>query len=496
MHLCYTQSCENRFERHAATDDYGESMQPNPYKNRSIFAFLLFSAWLISFPYEGKVLYALLDRAGAAGEVWVISAIAAHLLGLLTCMTLVRSMKGARRMLLLADGICLIGTLLCFSPSAALLKSVLLVISFFAGFFMSAWGWFFRAYTPSGSRMDTAAKALAASSAIMIAVNLCVGYLPFWVSLGLCSLLLVGVLLFVAKTDPITIPCPPTSATHSEPISYYKPFFTLCLFIFVITINSGLMFQVVSPAFGNLGLVSDLYWAVPYIAAILLIRRYAKKVNQAYVLYLAIAMIGFSFIAFAALGRSIWNYLFVNTLLLGACGVYDLFWWSMLGELLDFDKNPARLLGLGLGANVAGVLAGKLIGMFPAFSSSEIAPALIGLTVVCLALVLLPPLHRQLSRTLQNNTFLVSLATLPPQQQKAAFSRVGNIAGLSERENEIAVLLIKGYPYKLIATRLYISESTVKTHVQSIYNKLCIHNRTELIERFSSDEAQDGSQPG
>ena len=51
------------------------------------------------------------------------------------------------------------------------------------------------------------------------------------------------------------------------------------------------------------------------------------------------------------------------------------------------------------------------------------------------------------------------------------------------------MLLLKGYPYKLIASRLYISESTVKTHVQSIYSKLNIHNRTELIERFCPDGA-------
>ncbi len=57
---------------------------------------------------------------------------------------------------------------------------------------------------------------------------------------------------------------------------------------------------------------------------------------------------------------------------------------------------------------------------------------------------------------------------------------------LSERESEIAMLLLKGYPYKLIASRLYISESTVKSHVQNIYGKLGIHSRTELIEQFSA----------
>ena len=469
-------------------------MQPDQNRTRSILAFTCFSAWLIAFPYEGTVLYALLARAGVDSGVWITAAIAAHLAGLLACMLFVRSLSGARKMLLLSAAVCLGGTALFVCSSPLLLKITLLTISFFAGLFICAWSWFFRAYTPSGSRMDTAAKTLAFSALIMIFINLCVSYVSVWLALGLCALLLALVLFFVYRTRPKApqqvqeaAPAPLTLRQMAEPVSFFQPLAALCVFIFVITINSGLMFQVVLPAYSGLGFVSDVYWAVPYIAFILIINRFARRVNQAYVLFLAIAMLGFSFIGFAALDRSVWSYLAVNTLLLGACGINDLFWWSILGELLDFDKNPARLFGFGLGANVAGVLAGKFIGSALALSGSGIAPALVGMAVVCLALVLLPPLHRQLSRMLQNNTFLVSLTALPQQQQRTAVSHVGSIAGLSERENEIAMLLLKGYPYKLIASRLYISESTVKTHVQSIYSKLDIHNRTELIERFCPD---------
>lgn len=464
-------------------------MQPNQNRTRSIIAFVCFTAWLISFPYEGAVLYALLARAGADVSFWVIAAIVSHLAGLVACFLFVRSLSGARRMLLAASAVCLLGTGLFFLPAVALLKSALLVVSFFAGLFISAWSFFFRAYTPSGHRMDTVAKTLAYSALIMIFINLCAGYVSLWLALGLCMLLLAVAFVFVFRTDPRQDAAPVPAAQHSsaEPVAFLQPLASLIVFIFVITINSGLMFQVVLPAFDGLGLVSDIYYAVPYIAMILAVNRVSKKVNQAFVLYFAIAMLGFAFIAFAALNRSVWSYLVVNTLLLGACGVFDLFWWSILGELLDFDRNPARLLGLGLGANVAGVLAGILLSSLPLFSGTGVAPALLGMTVVCIALVLLPPLHKQLSSVLQKNTFLVTLSALPPLQQRATVARVGSIAGLSERENEIAMLLLKGYPYKLIASRLYISESTVKTHVQSIYNKLDIHNRTELIERFCLD---------
>ena len=49
--------------------------------------------------------------------------------------------------------------------------------------------------------------------------------------------------------------------------------------------------------------------------------------------------------------------------MLGACGIFDLFWWSILGEMLELDNNPSKLLGIGLSANVLGVLLGGLIGV-------------------------------------------------------------------------------------------------------------------------------------
>ena len=54
-------------------------------------------------------------------------------------------------------------------------------------------------------------------------------------------------------------------------------------------------------------------------------------------------------------------------------------------------------------------------------------------------------------------------------------------ATLSEREVEVLRLIAKGISNKIIATSLSISESTVKTHVQSIFNKLEVNDRTEAV---------------
>jgi DNA-binding NarL/FixJ family response regulator len=52
---------------------------------------------------------------------------------------------------------------------------------------------------------------------------------------------------------------------------------------------------------------------------------------------------------------------------------------------------------------------------------------------------------------------------------------------LSEREREVLTLIAKGASNKLIAASLNIGESTVKTHIQSIFNKLDVRDRTEAV---------------
>jgi len=55
---------------------------------------------------------------------------------------------------------------------------------------------------------------------------------------------------------------------------------------------------------------------------------------------------------------------------------------------------------------------------------------------------------------------------------------------LSKRESEILNWLSKGYRYKEIAEKLYISTETVRTHIRNIYTKLQVQSRTEAINKF------------
>ncbi|MBP7512233.1 MAG: response regulator transcription factor [Bacteroidia bacterium] len=55
---------------------------------------------------------------------------------------------------------------------------------------------------------------------------------------------------------------------------------------------------------------------------------------------------------------------------------------------------------------------------------------------------------------------------------------------LSKRELEILQLLANGLRNFEVAERLFISNATVKKHIENIYNKLQIHSRAELVNWY------------
>ncbi len=55
---------------------------------------------------------------------------------------------------------------------------------------------------------------------------------------------------------------------------------------------------------------------------------------------------------------------------------------------------------------------------------------------------------------------------------------------LTQREKEVALLLLQGRPNGQIARDLYISISTVKKHIASIFDKAKVKSRSEFISKF------------
>lgn len=60
------------------------------------------------------------------------------------------------------------------------------------------------------------------------------------------------------------------------------------------------------------------------------------------------------------------------------------------------------------------------------------------------------------------------------------------IVGLSKQERNIQGLILQGKSNKEIANELFISLSTVKTHITNIYSKLHVSSREELLQKLQN----------
>lgn len=66
-------------------------------------------------------------------------------------------------------------------------------------------------------------------------------------------------------------------------------------------------------------------------------------------------------------------------------------------------------------------------------------------------------------------------------------ARSTEIDKLSNREQEILQLLMKGFSYKMIAAELNVSIETIRTHIKRIYEKLHVHSAPEAIAKIFPD---------
>ena len=106
-------------------------------------------------------------------------------------------------------------------------------------------------------------------------------------------------------------------------------------------------------------------------------------------------------------------------------------------------------------------------------------PALRGLRI-------LPMIYILWSILLMGLRIRTLLAALPSGAgiEPDSLSRISGEFQLSPRELEVLDRLIQGRTYEQIASSLFISLSTVKTHIGRIYRKTAVTNKVELIHRL------------
>lgn len=447
----------------------------------SVILFSLLFAYLLSFLFEGRVMYGLMVHFDETLPLVVTLIMAAHLAGLFSCGYFVKSPGAVRKTMLVYASLCVLGSVPFFFSPGRLWFASGAVCGFASGCAVASWGYFFKTLSTKAERLRTCADCLAGTYILLSVINLASSRVSPFLGLALAILsLLLGALCALRLPTPAEEPWD-NEKQKTLSAALRKPFLVLCAFIVILTINSGLMYRVVGPAFAHLSWLTSWYSVLPYLAALVVVRQMPERIRSG-MLYTGMGLLLLAFVAFMLTDHSVYAYVLVTTLMVFAFGIFDLFWWSILGGMLDFVNNPVKLFGAGLSMNVLGVLLGGLIG--EGFTAMALSPANITVTalvVICIAMAIIPPMNRQLLLLLKSHVYLTTYSELPEMRQKKTVTAIQPLDPLTERESEILSLILEGKSNRTIATESFITENTVKTHVKSLFSKYGVASRAELI---------------
>jgi DNA-binding CsgD family transcriptional regulator/MFS family permease len=450
---------------------------PHDMRAISLTVIALLGGWIVSISSEGYMLYGLAKRIHANSHDLLTLSMIAQTIGFLLGGLLIRNMRASRILLIISFSICIFaGFILAFAPFWVCVISLMVSTALACGCFASC-GYFVKEHVPTQQRFGTAVYLIISISVIKTLTNLSTLYISFYA--GIALMLAVPLLgIITARNLPIKEGSE-LVISRTEKRELARAMLFLCLFILVVSLDFGIMMGVIGPKFYHIEWLKSWYCLVPYVCSAIIIKRLIRSEDRDNILYVAISMIGFAFVGYLLFQKTEGGFLFIFTLLMGGWAIYDVFWWGMLGEMLDTPKNAALIVGLGFGASVAGNLAGKAIAYYGAFIT-DMKVTIIILALISVTLVILPLLHRSLSSLLKQGA---DAAPTDISEQSEDGIAAG-MDGLTDREKQIVSLMLKGKTCKLIADELYLSENTVKTHIKNVYSKLGVRRKSELFEKM------------
>ncbi len=146
-----------------------------------------------------------------------------------------------------------------------------------------------------------------------------------------------------------------------------------------------------------------------------------------------------------------------------------------------FKLSPVRYFASSRIGNAIGLLFGYLFGFFAfgPFGQSGLAPISALFIMVAILIVLATFFYKNRYPSLSENGEAAADTKKGRWMKKCDV--LAQRSGLTQREHEILRYLAKGHDNEFIQSKLYVSQSTVKSHVYSIYRKIGIHSRKELM---------------
>lgn len=150
-------------------------------------------------------------------------------------------------------------------------------------------------------------------------------------------------------------------------------------------------------------------------------------------------------------------------------------------DLIVMDIGLPRLDGIAATQQIKAALPQVRVVMLTSHTTEQeiIASLSSGADAYCIKGASVERLLKAIAAAAEGATYLDPQIGRQVLQHLSPPSPTGNTANLSQREMEVLKLIVEGYSNPEIASKLYLSANTVKTHVRGIMNKLAVDDRVQ-----------------
>jgi DNA-binding NarL/FixJ family response regulator len=150
-------------------------------------------------------------------------------------------------------------------------------------------------------------------------------------------------------------------------------------------------------------------------------------------------------------------------------------------DLIVMDIGLPRLDGIAATQQIKAVLPDVRVVMLTSHTTEQeiIASLSSGADAYCIKGASVDRLLKAIAVAAEGGTYLDPQIGRQVLQHLSPPTPTGNITNLSQREMEVLKLIVEGYSNPEIASKLFLSANTVKTHVRGIMNKLAVDDRVQ-----------------
>lgn len=380
-----------------------------------------------------------------------------------------------------------------------------LLSGLFVGAGLIAWG---AAFCHRGERSATPIAAGSLALAVVFDIPLLL-MTPLATSVFFAVFPMASIALFLSlPVEMRSYPRPNSRGIEGDrnPASYIRNYFgisvSLFFAIFFVMVGFGYVqhlssFSADEAPFGSSGVFVQLIRGGVAVLQFLLIVALSRSAGVVYRAGLLVMIAGFMIMPLMlGLGTPIVS----SAVIIGGYTVFDLLRWCLFSQIAysqsrDALKTIALLrlissvsypIGVGLGVLLGG--GGSRPDVLLVGESNLIGYLVVVATVLLLSsedIWALFMMGKGRPLNAEENGKAEPDAVEEAELLKRRLSQAFDDAGFTVREQEVALLLVRGRTQPWIAEFLGISESTVGTHVRHIYQKSGVHTRQEFLDKLA-----------